>query len=94
MAGELHVLFGAGQVGQTLARLLLDDGKRVRIAKRSRGAVPEGADVILGDASGLDFCVEAARGASTLYHEHHAGKLGGTPAARPALSIRPRSDGR
>lgn len=68
MAGELHVLFGAGQVGQALARLLLDDGKRVRIVKRSRGPVPVGGDLVLGDASDPTFCVDAAQGASTVYH--------------------------
>jgi nucleoside-diphosphate-sugar epimerase len=68
MASELHVLFGAGQVGQVLARLLLDDGKRVRIAKRSRAPVIAGVDLVLGDASDRTFCVEAAQGASTVYH--------------------------
>lgn len=68
MASELHVLFGAGQVGQVLARLLLDDGERVRIARRSRGPLPVGADLVLGDASDPTFCVEAAQGASTVYH--------------------------
>lgn len=68
MAGELHVLFGAGQVGQVVARLLLDDGKRVRIARRSRSLVPAGADLVLGDALDPTFCVEAAEGASTVYH--------------------------
>lgn len=68
MTPELHVVFGAGQVGQILARLLLDEGKRVRIAKRSPGAVPEGADLLLGDALDRSFCVEAAQGASTVYH--------------------------
>lgn len=68
VAGELHVLFGAGQVGWTLARLLLDGGQRVRIARRSPSLGPEGADVMTGDASDPNFCVEAARGASTVYH--------------------------
>jgi len=68
MATELHVLFGVGQVGQTLARLLLHDGKQVRIARRSRGAVPEGAEVLQGDASDPGFCLSAARGALTIYH--------------------------
>jgi nucleoside-diphosphate-sugar epimerase len=68
MASELHVLFGAGQVGQVLARVLLDNGKRVRIAKRSRAPIIAGADVVLGDASDRTFCVEAAQGATTVYH--------------------------
>jgi nucleoside-diphosphate-sugar epimerase len=68
MAEELHVLFGGGQVGQPLARILLERGKRVRIVKRSAGGVPEGVDLVQGDAAVLDFCVEAAHGASTVYH--------------------------
>jgi nucleoside-diphosphate-sugar epimerase len=68
MSTELHVLFGAGQVGQPLARLLLQAGKRVRIAKRSPGGVPPGAEVIQGDAADPAFCAQAAQGAATVYH--------------------------
>lgn len=68
MSTELHVLFGAGQVGQPLARLLLDAGKRVRIARRSPGGVPPGAEVVQGDAADPAFCAEAAQGAATVYH--------------------------
>ena len=40
MSAELHLVFGAGQVGLPLAQRLVEAGKRVRIAKRSpRGAV-------------------------------------------------------
>jgi nucleoside-diphosphate-sugar epimerase len=68
MNGELHVLFGAGQVGRPLAQLLLDAGKRVRVAKRSPGGAPPGVEVIQGDAADLGFCVQAAKGAATVYH--------------------------
>src|SRR5262245_9856898 len=68
MAEELHVLVGGGQVGLPLARILLGRGKRVRIAKRSAGELPEGVELVQGDATDLNFCVEAARGASTVYH--------------------------
>src|SRR5262249_4691463 len=68
MAEELHVLFVGGQVGQPLARILLGRGKRVRIVKRSAGGLPEGAELVPGDATDLNFCVAAARGASTVYH--------------------------
>jgi len=64
---ELHVIFGAGQVGQPLARILRERGLRVRVARRSAGA-PEGVEVMLGDATDRGFCLEAARGASTVYH--------------------------
>ncbi len=68
MAEELHVLFGSGQVGQPLARILLERGKRVRIVKRSAGGLPAGAELLRGDATDLNFCVEAVREASTVYH--------------------------
>ena len=68
MAEELHVLFGGGQVGRPLARILLGRGKRVRIVKRSGSGLPEGVELVRGDAADLNFCVEAARGASTVYH--------------------------
>jgi nucleoside-diphosphate-sugar epimerase len=68
MSTELHVLFGAGQVGRPLAGLLLQAGKRVRIAKRSPGGVPPGAEVMQGDAADPAFCAQAAQGAATVYH--------------------------
>jgi nucleoside-diphosphate-sugar epimerase len=68
MVEELHVLFGGGQVGQPLARILLGRGKRVRIVKRSAAGVPEGAELVQGDAKNLKFCVDAAREAATVYH--------------------------
>jgi nucleoside-diphosphate-sugar epimerase len=67
MPGELHVIFGGGQVGQPLAQLLSERGLRVRIARRSAGA-PEGVELMRGDATDRNFCVEAARGARTVYH--------------------------
>jgi len=63
VSDEIHVIFGAGQVGPHLAERLLASGHRVRIAKRSRSAVPEGAELVNGDAASPEFCVAAARGA-------------------------------
>lgn len=65
---ELHVVFGAGQVGHPLVERLLAAGKRVRIAKRSVARVPAGCAVVLGDASDRTFCASAASGATTIYH--------------------------
>jgi hypothetical protein len=39
---DLHVVFGAGQVGYPLAQRLLAGGKRVRIVKRSAAGIPAG----------------------------------------------------
>lgn len=68
MDKELHVVFGAGQVGHPLAQKLLETGKRVRVVKRSQGDVPEGVETMLGDASKESFCHEACVGASVVYH--------------------------
>jgi nucleoside-diphosphate-sugar epimerase len=68
MDGELHVLFGAGQAGYRLAQRLLNVGKRVRVAKRTSGHVPPECEVVLGDARDPRFCVQASRGATTVYH--------------------------
>jgi nucleoside-diphosphate-sugar epimerase len=67
MPDELHVIFGGGQVGQPLARILRKRGLRVRVVKRSAGA-PEGIELMQGDATDQNFCREAARGAATVYH--------------------------
>ena len=68
MTAELHVVFGAGQVGFPLAERLLAASKRVRVAKRSSSQLPAGCEVALGDAADPTFCTEAARGATAVYH--------------------------
>jgi nucleoside-diphosphate-sugar epimerase len=55
MGEELHVLFGGGQIGQPLARILLGRGQRVRIMKRSAGGLPDGAELVQGDATDLNL---------------------------------------
>src|SRR3974377_979576 len=68
MTAELPVLFGAGQVGSQLTDLLLQAGKRVRVVRRSAGAVPPGVELLLGDAADPALCNQAANGSSTVYH--------------------------
>jgi nucleoside-diphosphate-sugar epimerase len=68
MDRALHVVFGSGQVGPLLARRLAVSGHRLRVVRRSEGPVPEGAEAFRGDATDPDFCAEAARGASVVYH--------------------------
>ncbi len=68
MENELHVIFGAGQVGYPLAQSLLAAGKRVRVVKRKEGDVPQGAELMLGDALREKFCHQACIGASVIYH--------------------------
>jgi nucleoside-diphosphate-sugar epimerase len=65
---DLHVVFGAGQVGSQLAGVLRNKGKRVRIVRRSAGAVGDGIEVITGDAADPAFCHSAVQGAAAVYH--------------------------
>lgn len=68
MPQQLHVVFGAGQVGSRLAERLLALGHRVRVAKRSPGGVPAGAEAMYGSADDEGFCISAAQGARVIYH--------------------------
>ena len=68
MGKELHVVFGAGQVGTPLAGRLLEAGKRVRVVKRTAGEVAPGVEVLLGDAADAAFCHKAVSGATSVYH--------------------------
>ena len=65
---ELHVIFGAGQVGTHLAEILLTSGKRVRVVRRSQSGVPVGAEALSGDAADPVFCRKACTGAAVVYH--------------------------
>jgi nucleoside-diphosphate-sugar epimerase len=65
---ERSVIFGAGQVGSPLARILVEQGHEVRVVKRSPGGISSGAQPVPGDAADLKFCIAAADGATTVYH--------------------------
>lgn len=65
---DQHVVFGAGQIGTPLARLLHERGKDVRLVRRSAGHAPEGVTLVQGDAGDPAFAAEVARGAAVLYH--------------------------
>ncbi|GHO64429.1 epimerase [Ktedonobacter sp. SOSP1-52] len=70
---ELHVIFGTGPVGISLAEELLTRGKRVRLVNRSgKGEIPTGAELVAGDASRLDIVQERSRGAAVIYNATHA----------------------
>ena len=68
MAEDLHVLFGAGQVGTLLAQQLVREGKRVRVARRAPKCMAPGIETLAGDALDPAFCLRAAEGARTIYH--------------------------
>ncbi len=69
MKQELHVIFGAGQIGHRLASRLVARGHRVRVVRRSDKPVGiPGVEVVAGDAGDRQFSIAASRGASVVYH--------------------------
>lgn len=64
----LHVVFGAGQVGGALARLLATRGHTVRVVRRSPASIGPGVEVVAGDARDADFARRASEGAAAIYH--------------------------
>src|SRR5215210_744294 len=67
--GELHVVFGTGAVGMSVMdKLVQRSPRRVRMVNRSgRVRVPEGVEVVGGDATDETFAREASEGASVVY---------------------------
>ncbi len=65
---DIHVIFGAGQVGMRVAQRLVACGKPVRVVRRSVGPVADGAERVPGDATDREFCVRASAGAGAVYH--------------------------
>jgi nucleoside-diphosphate-sugar epimerase len=66
--GELHVVFGTGAVGMSVMDALVQSGRRVRMVNRSgRASVPEGVEVVGGDAADPTFTREVSAGASVVY---------------------------
>jgi nucleoside-diphosphate-sugar epimerase len=63
-----HVVFGAGQVGASLARLLAAQGHKVRVVRRKSAAVAPGIEVVAGDARDPAFVARATEGATSIYH--------------------------
>jgi nucleoside-diphosphate-sugar epimerase len=69
MQHELHVIFGTGPVGITLAEQLKASGKQVRLVNRSgRGQVPAGVELAAGDALQSDVVRTLCQGATAAYH--------------------------
>ena len=65
---ELHVVFGAGQVGRALADRLLGQGLGVRVVSRQRpSALAGGVEWRQADASDPEAAVDASKGAAAVY---------------------------
>ena len=67
--GEVHVIFGTGAMGMSVMDALMQRGRRrVRMVNRSgRARVPEGVEVVGGDATDGAFARGASQGASVVY---------------------------
>src|ERR687889_2341790 len=67
--GELHVVFGAGAVGMSVMdELVQRSPRRVRMVSRNgRVSVPEGVEVVGGDATDETFTRGASEGATVVY---------------------------
>src|SRR5215213_5665778 len=65
---DLHVVYGTGAVGMAVMDALVQNGRRVRMVNRSgRASVPEGVEIVGGDAADPTFTREASAGASVVY---------------------------
>ncbi len=67
---ELHVIFGAGPVGQAVARELVQRGKTVKMVNRSGqrpGGVPDNVTVAAGDVFDVNVAKNLAQGATHVY---------------------------
>jgi nucleoside-diphosphate-sugar epimerase len=65
---DTHVVFGTGAIGLSLVEELVGMGLPVRAVNRSGHAdVPDGVEVVAGDASDTEFSASAATGAAVVY---------------------------
>lgn len=66
---KLHVIFGTGALGMTIAQKLLAEGKQVKMVNRSnRVKLPQGAELAIGDATDPRFTQKICQGAGVIYH--------------------------
>jgi nucleoside-diphosphate-sugar epimerase len=64
----LHVIFGTGPLGKAVMRVLVKQGRRVRMVNRSgKAEVPAGVEVVAGDAYNIDSTRAVTRGAAVVY---------------------------
>src|SRR5262245_22267797 len=86
---ELHVVFGTGPAGSTLAEHLVGMGKRVRAINRSGKAdLPPQVEVVAGDLLNSDKVAELSAGAAVIYHcanVHYAEQVRVMPIFQDAI---------
>jgi nucleoside-diphosphate-sugar epimerase len=88
---DVHVVFGAGQVGWLLAEDLLARGREVRLVRRGEpGAARAGLTWLRGDVTDAAFAAEACRDATVVYHCANPARLDRSellvPLARAVLA--------
>lgn len=67
---ELHVIFGAGPVGQAVAQELAKHGRTVKMINRSGKkpvGAPDSATIVAGDVFDVKVAKDLAKGASVVY---------------------------
>ncbi|MFI8961575.1 NAD-dependent epimerase/dehydratase family protein [Streptomyces sp. NPDC053493] len=63
-----HVIFGSGAVGTAVAEALVRQGESVRVVNRSgRAELPDGVELVRGDAADPAFTTAVAAGAAVVY---------------------------
>ena len=93
---SLHVIVGAGPVGTSAARLLVERGERVRLVSR-RGAGPQhpAIELVAADATQADRLAELTSGAAARYNgatpHYHRWLTDGPPPAAALLAAAERS---
>jgi nucleoside-diphosphate-sugar epimerase len=64
---ELHVIFGTGPLGSSVAKELLQQGYQVRMVNRSGRTTVQGTETVAGDAYSIDFTRRVTEGAAVVY---------------------------
>lgn len=68
MTAATHVVFGSGAIGRALIVALQRRGETVRVVNRSgRARVPDGVEVVAGDARDAEFTTAVTEGARVVY---------------------------
>lgn len=68
-SNELHVIFGTGPLGKWTARELIRLGHHVRMVNRAGATtdLPEGAEIVKGDANDVPQAIALTAGAAAVY---------------------------
>ena len=59
---------GSGLIGREVSRLLLDFGAQVRVVSLDKVKLNPKIDLVYGDLTNLDFCIEQTKGIDYVFH--------------------------